>query len=141
MGQTLEGILQFLKEDEEYRKMFKAAFGDPNASSERMLKAMAQFTGSLVSANSKYDQVMNGKDTFSNFEKKGYIHFKTYCGSCHQEPLFSEIVQFTVTSEAESLLSVNGAGGSELAALDALPQLAAREKSCASSQEWQRTWN
>ena len=89
MGQTLEGILQFLREDEEYRKMFKAAFGDPNASSERMLKAMAQFTGSLVSANSKYDQVMNGKDTFSNFEKKGYIHFKTYCGSCHQEPLFT----------------------------------------------------
>lgn len=89
MAQTLEGILQFLREDEEYRKMFKAAFGDPNASSQRMLKAMAQFTGSLVSASSKYDQVMNGKDTFSNFEKKGYIHFKTYCGSCHQEPLFT----------------------------------------------------
>ncbi len=91
MGQTLEGILQFLREDEEYRKMFKAAFGDPNASTERMLKAMAQFTGSLVSSDSKYDRVMNGQDTFSNFEKKGYVHFKTFCGSCHQEPLFTDL--------------------------------------------------
>jgi cytochrome c peroxidase len=90
MGQTIEGVLQFLREDEVYRKMFKAAFGDPNANSERMLKAMAQFTGSLVTANSKYDQVMNGKDTFSNFEKNGYAHFKKYCASCHQEPLFTD---------------------------------------------------
>jgi cytochrome c peroxidase len=90
MGQTLDTVLLFLKGDTSYRRMFKAAFGDPNANSQRMLKALAQFTGSLVSANSKYDRVKNGTDTFSNFEKKGYVHFKAHCGSCHKEPLFTD---------------------------------------------------
>ncbi|MBC7866172.1 MAG: cytochrome-c peroxidase, partial [Gloeobacteraceae cyanobacterium ES-bin-316] len=90
MGQTLDSILFFLKSDTAYRRMFKAAFGDPSISSQRMLWALAQFTGSLVTANSKYDRVMNGQDTFSNFEKNGYRHFKNNCAGCHKEPLFTD---------------------------------------------------
>ncbi len=90
MGQTLDSVLYFLKADSSYRRMFKAAFGDANISSQRMLKALAQFTGNLVSANSKYDRVKNGTDTFTSFEKRGYVHFKAHCVSCHQEPLFTD---------------------------------------------------
>ncbi len=90
MGQTLDSVLIILKEDTIYRRMFKAAFGDAAITSQRMLKALAQFTGSLVSANSKYDRVMNGKDSFSNFEKNGYRHFKNNCAGCHKEPLFTD---------------------------------------------------
>jgi cytochrome c peroxidase len=90
MGQTLDSVLFMIKNDAIYRKMFKAAFGDTAVSSQRMLRALAQFTGSLVSANSKYDRVMNGLDTFSNFEKRGYVHFKNNCASCHKEPLFTD---------------------------------------------------
>ena len=52
--------------------MYKAAFGDANITTERMLKAFAQFTGSLVSANSKYDKVKRGETTFTLPEQKGY---------------------------------------------------------------------
>jgi cytochrome c peroxidase len=90
MGITLDTALIILKADTAYRNMFKKAFGDPNINSQRMLKALAQFTGSLVTANSKYDRVMNGLDTFSYFEKKGYSHFKNNCASCHKEPLFTD---------------------------------------------------
>ena len=90
MGQTLDSVLLMLKADTVYLRMFKAAFGDANINSQRMLRAIAQFTGSLISAGSKYDRVMNGLDTFSNFEKNGYRHFKNNCASCHKEPLFTD---------------------------------------------------
>jgi cytochrome c peroxidase len=70
--------------------MFKAAFGDATINSQRMLKAIAQFTGSLVSANSKYDKVKRGEAVFTPFEEKGYEVFKVKCASCHKEPLFTD---------------------------------------------------
>jgi cytochrome c peroxidase len=90
MGQSLDTIINVLKQDTGYSRMFKAAFGSTTISSQQMLKALAQFTGSLVTANSKYDRVMNGIDSFSNFEKSGYNLFKANCGSCHKEPLFTD---------------------------------------------------
>jgi cytochrome c peroxidase len=90
MGETLESVLAKLKQDETYRKMFKAAFGDATITSQRMLKALAQFTGSLVSANSKYDKVKNGEATFTDTEQKGYEIFKSSCSGCHKEPLFTD---------------------------------------------------
>ena len=90
MGMTLDSALMILKADSAYYRMFNNAFGNPAITSQRMLKALAQFTGSLVTSNSKYDRVMNGLDTFSNFEKKGYVHFKNNCASCHKEPLFTD---------------------------------------------------
>ncbi len=90
MGQTLDSVIIILKADTAYKRMFKAAFGDANITSQRMLRAFAQFTGSLITSNSKYDRVMNGLDTFSNFEKNGYRHFKANCSDCHKEPLFTD---------------------------------------------------
>ena len=90
MGQTLDSVIIILKADTAYKRMFKAAFGDANITSQRMLRAFAQFTGSLITSNSKYDRVMNGLDTFSNFEKNGYRHFKANCSGCHKEPLFTD---------------------------------------------------
>ena len=90
MGASLDSVLLFLQKDQEYPKMFKVAFGDARINSQRMLRALAQFTGSLITANSKYDRVMNGLDTFTRFEAKGYAHFKAFCASCHKEPLFTD---------------------------------------------------
>lgn len=90
MGSSLDSVLLFLKTDSEYPRLFKKAFGDSKITSLRMLKALAQFTGSLVTYNSKYDRVMNGLDSFSRFEKSGYELFKLHCASCHKEPLFTD---------------------------------------------------
>jgi cytochrome c peroxidase len=90
MGETLEHVLYKLRRDSIYPALFKAAFGDTVVNSQRMLKAIAQFTGTLVSANSKYDRVMNGKDSFQPYEAAGYQVFKRNCAACHKEPLFTD---------------------------------------------------
>ncbi|MCU7549566.1 c-type cytochrome [Chitinophagaceae bacterium LB-8] len=46
---------------------------------------------SLVSANSKYDQVKRGQALFTKSEQAGYNTFKAKCASCHQEPLFTDL--------------------------------------------------
>ena len=90
MGESLDSVLIKLRKDTSYIRMFKAAFGTPEINSQRMLKALAQFTGSIVSANSKYDKVMRGEATFTPGEQNGYIFFKTNCAACHKEPLFTD---------------------------------------------------
>ena len=90
MGETIDSIIYKLKQDTAYRRMFKAAFGDPAITSQRMLKALAQFTGLLVSSNSKYDKVQRGEASFRDYEMRGYQLYKTHCASCHPEPLFTD---------------------------------------------------
>lgn len=91
MGETVENVIQKLNSDTRYREMFRAAFGDEQATSQRMLKALAQFMGMMVSGNSKYDQVLRGKATFTLAEQSGYTIFKAKCSACHKEPLFTDL--------------------------------------------------
>jgi cytochrome c peroxidase len=90
MAETIENILKKLKADTAYKRMFKAAFGDATINSQRMLKALAQFTGSIQSYNSKYDKVKRGEATFTLSEEQGYQVFKAKCNACHTEPLFTD---------------------------------------------------
>jgi len=90
MAETLENVLAKLKKDTVYPKLFKAAFGNEEINSQRMLKALAQFTGSIVSSNSKYDKVLRGEATFTYSEENGYNFFKSNCATCHKEPLFTD---------------------------------------------------
>jgi cytochrome c peroxidase len=70
--------------------MFRLAFGDEKVTTERMYKALDQFVINLVSANSKYDQIKQGKASFTVQEQNGYTVFKSKCASCHVEPLFTD---------------------------------------------------
>lgn len=90
MGETIENVINKLKQDARYRTMFKAAFGSDEINSQRMLKAIAQFVGSMVSANSKYDQMKRGAAVFTPAEQNGYQVFLAKCNSCHREPLFTD---------------------------------------------------
>jgi cytochrome c peroxidase len=91
MGEELSNILKKLNADAKYREMFRAAFGQPEATSQRMLKALSQFMGLIVSADSKYDRVRAGKENFTQAEAAGYEVFKIKCTNCHQEPLFTDL--------------------------------------------------
>jgi cytochrome c peroxidase len=44
----------------------------------------------MISANSRYDKYISGKDTFSDQEKNGLDLFRKKCASCHKEPLFTD---------------------------------------------------
>ncbi len=90
MDEEISNVIGKLQADTSYHRMFSEAFGDPSITSQRILKALAQFTGSLVSSNSKYDRVIQGKDEFTRYEQRGYEIYKANCSSCHAEPLFTD---------------------------------------------------
>ncbi len=90
MAETLDGVVAKLEADTAYRRLFKAAFGSSAINSQRILKALAQFTGSILSSNSKYDRVKAGKAVFTPSEAQGYAVFQHRCNSCHREPLFTD---------------------------------------------------
>jgi cytochrome c peroxidase len=69
--------------------LFEKAFGSKKITGQLTLKALSQFVVSLKTTNSKYDNVMQKKATFSEMEQKGYKLFKKNCASCHIEPLFT----------------------------------------------------
>jgi cytochrome c peroxidase len=90
MGETIPVVLQKLAADEEYKKMFKAAFGDEKITEQRMFKAISQYVVNLVSADAKYDKVKKGEASFTAEEQTGYMVFQAKCASCHKEPLFTD---------------------------------------------------
>ena len=90
MAENVDSVLKKLRKDSAYQRMFRAAFGSNIINSQRMLKALAQFVGCLVSSDSKYDKVKRGEDTFNMAEQRGYELFKLRCNSCHKEPLFTD---------------------------------------------------
>ena len=90
MAEEIDSVLQKLRGVPEYKTLFKNAFGQDTINSERMLKALAQFVGTLVSANSRYDKFKRGDETFTPAELHGYEVFKAKCASCHVEPLFTD---------------------------------------------------
>jgi len=89
MGSSIQDVLKKLNASTKYRKAFYEAYGDSVATGERLLKSLSQFMLSLVSANSKYDQVRRGETQFDEQESRGYALFKQHCNNCHTQPLFS----------------------------------------------------
>ncbi len=90
MGENFEDVINKIKDDPDYQRMFKEVFRYPFIRPEFILKALQQFTGSLVSANSKYDRVAKGTEFFTSQEVSGYIVYHDKCASCHPEPLFTD---------------------------------------------------
>jgi cytochrome c peroxidase len=90
MAEDINNVITKLQADEVYRKMFTAAFGDETINSQRMLFAITQFVGFMVSAGSKYDKVKQGQATFTQTEQNGYTLFQSKCATCHAEPLFTD---------------------------------------------------
>lgn len=89
MGETITSVVKKLNRSDFYRKLFYQAYSDSGITGERVLKALAQFQLTLISANSKYDEVKKGKTTFSEQEQKGYQLFLNNCNACHAEPMFT----------------------------------------------------
>ena len=61
MAETIENVLAKLQRHPQYPGLFKNAFGSEEITTRRMTQALSQFVLTMVSANSKYDRVMQGK--------------------------------------------------------------------------------
>lgn len=88
-----------------YPRMFREAFGISNKSEitkELAAKAIAQFERIIISKDSKYDRVLEGKEVFTDLEFIGYgMYFdddidlpRAECTHCHNAPLTSSNAYF-----------------------------------------------
>ena len=70
MGESFQSVIKKLEDDPDYKKMFRDVFGYAYIRPEDLLKALAQFTGYLTSADSKYDRYKKGEATFTAGRRK-----------------------------------------------------------------------
>lgn len=104
MAEDLNQVIVKLEKDKSYPVLFNQVFGSRVINSQRILKALAQFTASLVSADAKYDRVKRGELQFNDYEQKGYFLFRQKCARCHQEPLFTDFSYRNTGMELDSTL-------------------------------------
>ncbi len=90
MAESMNAVINKLQKDSEYRRQFRNVFQSESIKADHILKALAQFTGTLISADSKYDRHKKGLSVFSAQEENGYRLFQVNCSVCHTEPLFSD---------------------------------------------------
>ncbi|MFN4146924.1 MAG: cytochrome-c peroxidase [Runella sp.] len=85
MDEKLGNVLQKLRKSEKYPPLFEKAFGSREITTERFVKALSQFTLTLVSSNSKYDRYLRKEPngTLTPDEADGLRIFEQKCGSCH----------------------------------------------------------
>jgi len=87
MHETMANVVAKLNAHAEYPDLFKAAFGSADATSQNIIRAIAQFERTLISGNSKYDQYMRGEVLFTFQELNGKAIFedmdKGDCVHCH----------------------------------------------------------
>lgn len=91
MDEDINDVLVKLKRSSYYPGQFEKAFGDDTITTQRIMQAMAQFMGTMISASAKYDQYRAGKTTFTAAETSGLNLFRTHCESCHREPLLTDM--------------------------------------------------
>lgn len=97
MGQSLDESAKKLSRTANYPVIFKTVYGDKAITGERIVKAIAQFERTLISANSKYDQYLQGTYKPTKDELKGMALFNNApepeqgirganCAHCHGGP-------------------------------------------------------
>lgn len=92
MAETYDNIITKLQKDPLYPSLFLTTFGSKFITPTAIQKALAQFTGSIISYQSKYDRIKKNLDVYNPQEAAGYILFKAKCATCHPEPLFTDYV-------------------------------------------------
>lgn len=90
MDEKLDNIIAKLSQDANYRKRFQTVFGTEEITTQRMMRALTQFMGAMISDNSRYDQYMRGDINLTPQEISGLSVFEGFCAPCHKPPLFSD---------------------------------------------------
>lgn len=105
MGQELNASADKLTQKGVYKSLFKAAFDSDSITGEMIIKALAQFERTLVSADSRYDKYLRGEYQPTPSELNGIQLFYGMpgtsntirgadCAHCHAGPkTYSELFQ------------------------------------------------
>lgn len=92
MNGNIIDIINMMKNDAEYKMLYKQAFQNGEVNSENMLKALAQFMTMLTSSNSRFDKYRRNETggTLTQEELDGYTIFNQKCASCHATDIFTD---------------------------------------------------
>jgi cytochrome c peroxidase len=106
-------VLGRLKSDASYTKRFAQTFPDESnpITWENVIKAIAAFERTLISANSRYDQAVAGQTTLTESEERGRQLFfgnKALCSQCHGSANLND--QFADSSSSALTLSYHNTG-------------------------------
>ena len=110
MNENLVNVIKKLQKSTYYKSLFKSAYNDTIITSEKILKSLTQFTGLLISADSKYDKFIKNEIDFSDSEQNGLKLFNKNCNSCHTAPLFTNNAFENNGLKFDSLLNDLGRG-------------------------------
>jgi cytochrome c peroxidase len=93
MGNTWGDVINYVRNQEHYRKDFKQAFPKERIGEITIKKAIEQFVSNIYAFNTRYDDYFynSNRSHFSAQEKEGLRLFngKAQCGSCHNTVLFT----------------------------------------------------
>ncbi len=93
MHSTWSNVVSKIQASTVYPDLFNKAFQTKTITQDLITKAIAQFERTFISANSRYDRWVAGKDTLSASEQRGYNMFYTEtadCFHCHTTQLFTD---------------------------------------------------
>ncbi len=83
---SMDEIVNKVKATPYYKDLFEKAFPTEEINITNLAKALSSFTASIISSNTKFDNVSNQTATFSALEEQGRnLFFSKYnCNGCHQ---------------------------------------------------------
>lgn len=92
MGEQLPNVLTKLNRHPDYPARFARIYGPGPITSYQFLRALAQFTAALTSADSRYDHYVRQEPggTLTDAELRGLTAFRASCASCHATDLFTD---------------------------------------------------
>ncbi|QKG55327.1 cytochrome-c peroxidase [Hymenobacter sp. BRD128] len=92
MNTPLADALARLNADPAYQRRFAAVYGPGKIDTPQFLRALAQFTASLTSANARYDKYVRHEagGALNEQEVSGLAVFKAKCSGCHATDLFTD---------------------------------------------------
>lgn len=92
MNGNIIAIINMMKNDSSYKRLYKQAFANGEINSENMLKALAQFMTLLTSSNSRFDKYRRNElgGILTTQELAGYAIFNQKCASCHATDIFTD---------------------------------------------------
>lgn len=92
MNMPLADVLARLNADADYQRRFAAIYRPGPIDTPQFLRALAQFTAALTSANSRYDKHVRHEagGELTAPEASGLVLFRAKCGSCHATDLFTD---------------------------------------------------
>ncbi|HLV23986.1 MAG TPA: cytochrome c peroxidase [Moheibacter sp.] len=83
MDSNFPEIIEKLNAEEDYRNLFRSAYGDPEINADRILAALGQFMATIISDGSKFDKYLQGQVQLTDSEENGRLIFEQKCSVCH----------------------------------------------------------